>query len=56
MTLLWQVSLALEAALFVVFALVVATTLLTSRHGGATVTAYPRRPAHDRRHRIHRAA
>jgi len=55
MTLLWQISVAFEAALLVVFALVVATSLLTSRHGGATATGYPRRPAHGR-HRVHRTA
>ncbi len=56
MTLLWQVSLGLEAALLVVFALLVVTSLVLDRRGGATVAAYPRRPAHARRHRVHRAA
>lgn len=56
MTLVWQISLALEVALLVAFALVVATSLVTDRRGGGTVTAYPPRAAHERRHRIRRAA
>lgn len=57
MTLLWQVSLALEVALLVVFALVVAASLLTDRHTrAATVSAYPGRPAHHGRARDRRAA
>ena len=55
MTLVWQISLALEVALLFVFALVVATSLVTDRRGGATVTAYPSRTAHER-HRTRRAA
>ena len=57
MTLLWQISLALEVALLVVFALVVAATLLTKSHrGDATVSMYPRRPLHRSRARDRRAA
>lgn len=52
MTLLWQVSLAVEVALLVLFALVVATSLLTDRRrGGATVSAYPRVEARTRHRR-----
>jgi hypothetical protein len=56
MTLLWQVSLAFEVALLVVFALVVAATLLTSRRGGATISAYPHHPFPRSRTRDRHAA
>lgn len=57
MTLLWQVSLGLEVALLVVFALAVVTTLLSrDRTGGATVSAYRHRPAERRSVRDRQAA
>jgi hypothetical protein len=52
MTLLWQVSLALEVALLAIFALVVAMSLLTDRRtGGATISAYPRAEVRTRHRR-----
>jgi hypothetical protein len=48
MTGLWYFSLALEVALLVVFALVVATSLLTRGHRGATVSTYPQHSSHGR--------
>jgi hypothetical protein len=57
MTLLWQISLALEVGLLVVFALVVATSVLTrTQTGSATIRDYPRRHVLHGRHRHHRAA
>jgi hypothetical protein len=57
MTLVWEISLALEVALLLIFALVVATSLLTRRStGGATVSAYPHRPVHEGRARDRHAA
>ena len=53
MTLLWQISLGLEVALLIVFALIVGVSLLTrGRMGsGGAVKTYPHRPAHDTRSR-----
>jgi hypothetical protein len=56
-TLVWQISLALEVALLAVFAIVVVTTLVTTgRRGGATISAYPHRPVHRGRARGRHAA